>query len=98
MSKAQEKILKKKIEQEEYILKSKEQRATERWEDAQIKAATAQSVLDYAIQQYEEHKDELEEEIIKQTEEQIAARKAQIHDYIMSEKDLYLETMGIQAD
>lgn len=69
-----------------------------RWESAQIQAATWQSVLDHATEIYNEHKEELEEEVITQTEEQIKERQQQITDFLMTEKDLYLEAMGIQAD
>ena len=98
MSKAKEKIEQKQMEANAFILQTKEKRAKARWEDAQLKAATAQSVLDYAIEQYEAHKEELEKDIITQTEEQITARTTQIRDFLMSEKDIYLESMGIQAD
>jgi hypothetical protein len=97
-SKSQAKRIAKQMEADAFILQTKEERAKARWEDAQIKAASAQSVLDYAVEHYEANKEELDEEIIKQTEEQIAARTAQIKDFIMSEKDIYLEAMGIQAD
>ena len=56
------------------------QRIDERWESAQIKAASAQSVLDYMVAQYELHKAELSEEVITQTEEQIALRKKEIEE------------------
>jgi len=98
MSKAKEKIEQKQMEANAFILQTKEERAKARWEDAQLKAATAQSVLDYAIEQYEAHKEELEKDIITQTEEQITARTTQIREFLMSEKDIYLESMGIQAD
>jgi len=98
MSKRQEKVAQKKMEQQAYILQSAQERAKERWEKAQISAASAQSVLDYAVEQFEAHKEELEPEIITQTEEQITLRTKQIEEFIMTEKDLYLEAMGIQAD
>jgi len=98
MSKAKEKIEQKQMEANAFILQTKEERAKARWEDAQLKAATAQSVLDYAIEQYEAHKEELEKDIITQTEEHITARTTQIREFLMSEKDIYLESMGIQAD
>jgi hypothetical protein len=98
LSKSQSKRIAKQMEAEAYILQSKEERAKERWEDAQIKAASAKSVIDYAVKQYEEHKEELEPEMIKQIEEQIQERNKQIEDFIMTEKDIYLESMGIQAD
>jgi hypothetical protein len=68
------------------------------WEEAQLKAATMQSVLDYAVEQFTEHRDELEEEMIIKTEEQIKERQEQIKKFIMSEKELYLASIGIQED
>lgn len=97
-SKSQAKRIAKQMEAEAFILQSKEERAKERWESAQIKAASANSVLDYAVEHYEANKHELNEDIIKQTEEQISARREQIKEFIMAEKDIYLEAMGIQAD
>jgi hypothetical protein len=57
-----------------------------------------QSVLDYAVEQFTEHRDELEEEMIIKTEEQIKERQEQIKKFIMSEKELYLASIGIQED
>ena len=68
------------------------------WEEAQIKAATMQSVLDYAVEQFTEHRDELEEEMITKTEEQIKERQEQIKEFLMTEKERYLESIGIQED
>jgi uncharacterized protein YjgD (DUF1641 family) len=57
-----------------------------------------QSVLDYAVEQFTEHREELEEEMITKTEEQIKERQDQIKEFIMTEKELYLESIGIQED
>lgn len=83
---------------EQFLGEKRVSEITKRWEDAQIQAATWQSVLDHAKGIYEEHKTELEPEIVKQTEDQIVERQKQITDYLMSEKDIYLEAMGMQAD
>ena len=92
------KRMKKMAEQASFLEQKRKQTILDRWEESQVKAATAQSVLDYMVQQYEEHKSELEDDIVEKTEEQIALRKKEIEDFIMSEKEVYLESMGIQAD
>ena len=89
MSKNQDKIAIKKAEQSDYIRGVKRQRIEERWESAQIKAASAQSVLDYMVNQYELHKAELSEEVVTQTEEQIALRKKEIEEFVMGAKAQY---------
>lgn len=71
---------------------------TQRWEKAQIDAATWQSVLDHAVGLYTEHKEELDEEVITQTEAQIDERQNQIKEHLMTEKEIYLAAMGIQED
>lgn len=83
---------------EQFLGEKRVAEITKRWENAQIQAATWQSVLDHAKNIYEEHKEELEAEVITQTEEQIVERQKQITDFLMTEKDMYLEAMGIQAD
>ena len=84
MSKTQDKRLKRRIEQAEFL-----------WERAQVKAATAQSVLDYMVNQYNAHKDELPEDIVTQTEEQIALRQKEIEEFIMGEKAMYEKRLGV---
>lgn len=98
MSKRQEKIIANKENQQEFLEKKKLKPFEDRWEESQIKAATMQSVLDYAVEQFTEHRDELEKEMITKTEEQINERQEQIKEFIMSEKELYLESIGIQED
>ena len=98
MSKRQEKIITTKERQREFLEKKKLKPFEDRWQESQIKAATMQSVLDYAVEQFTEHRDELEEEMITKTEEQIKERQNQIKDFIMSEKELYLASIGIQED
>jgi len=98
MSKRQEKIIANKENQQEFLEKKKLKPFEDRWEESQIKAATMQSVLDYAVEQFTEHRDELEKEMITKTEEQISERQEQIKEFIMSEKELYLASIGIQED
>ena len=93
MSNRQDKIEVKKAEQSDYLKGVKRTRIEERWEAAQIKAASAQSVLDYMVKYYEEHKEHLKAEssndIIAQTEEQIALRKKEIEEFLMGAKAQY---------
>ena len=83
-----------KAEQSDYLKGVKRQRIEQRWETAQIKAAGAQSVLDYMVKYYEDHKEELAEDIVKQTEEQIALRKKEIEDFLMGAKTDYEKEIG----
>lgn len=83
MSKTADKRLRRRIEHAEYM-----------WEQAQLKAATIQSALDYAIDQFNTHKTELPQEIVEQTEGMIAQRKKEIEELLMREKDLFLKRMG----
>lgn len=93
MSNRQNKIASNKAEQQDFI-KGKERTAIEkRWEEAQLKAATMQSVLGYMVEQYTEHRDELSEEIVAQTETQIALRRTEIEDFLMSEQKICLEAL-----
>ena len=98
MSKADEKKNLRIKEREEFLANRTQQTIEARWEQAQIQAATWQSVLDFAIDQFSQHKDELEEEMITKTEEQIKERQNQIKEFIMSEKEFYLASIGIQED
>lgn len=97
-SKSQMRRIEKQAEAETFLKEKKEKAILERWEQAQIQAATWQSVLDFAVDQFNQHKDEIEEEMITKTEEQIKERQEQIKEFVMSEKELYLESMGIQED
>ena len=98
MSKRQDKIIANIESQQEFLEKKKLKPFEDRWQESQIKAATMQSVLDYAVEQFTEHRDELEKEMITKTEEQISERQEQIKEFIMSEKELYLASIGIQED
>lgn len=84
MSKTADKRLQRRLEQAEYL-----------WEQAQLKAATIQSALDYAIDQFNKHKDELTPEIVEQTEDMIAKRQKEVKEFLMGEKDLYVQRTGL---
>ena len=55
-------------------------------------------MLDIAIGEFETHKDELSADVITTVEEQIALRKKDVETFLMKEKDLYLERIGIEQD
>ena len=90
--------MEKQVEAASFIKEKQQQAIEDRWEQAQMKAATMQSVLDFAVDQFNQHKDELEIEMITKTEEQIKERQDQIKDFVMSEKELYLASIGNQQD
>lgn len=98
MSNRQEKLLLNQARQAQFLEEKKTNAVEKRWEDAQVKAAGIQSVLDYAVEQYTQHKDELEESVQEQVEEQIKARQKEIEDFLMEEKDIYLEGMKPKSD
>jgi hypothetical protein len=98
LSNKKKKIEERKALQLETIIAKKQQEATERWTNVQIKAAGFQSVLDYAVEQYTQHKEDLEDEVITKTEEMIKERQAEIEQFLMTEKDIYLAAMGAMAD
>ena len=83
MSKTQDKKIQNQIEHAEFL-----------WNQAQMQAAMMQQVLDIAIGEFEEHKEELEVEVVTTVEEQIVARKKDIEEFLMGEKDKYLERIG----
>jgi hypothetical protein len=87
MSKTQEKRLRVKQEHAEYL-----------WHQAQLKAALAKTELDLAVETIKDLNKELTEEQIKETEEQVQVQYRRIEHYLTSEKELYLERMGIQQD
>jgi len=87
MSKTQEKRLRVKQEHAEYL-----------WHQAQLKAALAKTELDLAVETIKDLNNELTEEQIKETEEQVQVQYRRIENYLMTEKELYLERMGIQQD
>ena len=65
---------------------------------AQLKAALAKTELDLAVETIKDLNKELTEEQIKETEEQVQVQYRRIESYLMTEKELYLERMGIQQD
>ena len=97
-SNRQKKIEERQALQLDALIAKRNKEAEDRWTAAQIQAAGFQSVLDYAVEQFKEHKEELEAEMVTKTEEMIEARQQEIKNYLLSEKDKYLESIGIQAD
>ena len=97
-SNKQKKVEERQAIQLDTIIAKRRQEAIERWTNVQIKAAGFQSVLDYAIEQYNLHKEELEEEVITKTEEMIKERQTEIETFLMTEKDIYLAAMGAMKD
>lgn len=97
-SNKQKKVEERQALQLDTIIAKRRQEATERWTNVQIKAAGFQSVLDYAIEQYNLHKEELTEDVITKTEEMIKERQEEIEKFLMNEKDIYLAAMGAMAD
>jgi hypothetical protein len=79
-------------------VKNKEDHAEFLWNDAQMRAAMMQQTLDVAIGEFEEHQEELDAEVVTQIKQQIDLRKKDIQNFLMGEKDKYLERMGIQQD
>jgi hypothetical protein len=91
MSRKQDKAFEAQKRQADFIAEKAQKAREKRWEDAQIKAATMQSVLDYAVDQFTQHKDELEAEVITKTEELIKERQSEIEAFLMEEKDIYVK-------
>ena len=87
MSKTQEKKKQRKEEHAEFL-----------WNQAQLKAALIKNQLDIAVQTFKELSGEMTEEQVKATEEQTQIQYKRIEEYIMSEKERYLERLGIQQD
>jgi hypothetical protein len=87
MSKTQSKKTQRKIEQAEFL-----------WNQAQLKAALIKNQLDVAVQTFKELSGEMTEEQVKATEEQTQIQYKRIEEYIMSEKEKYLERLGIYYD
>lgn len=91
MSRKQEKVLEAQQRQADFIAEKAKKARDIRWEQAQIKAATMQSVLDYAVDQFNQHKEELEAEVVTKTEELIKERQSEIEAYLMEEKDMFVK-------
>lgn len=66
------------------------------WEQAQIRAASAMTALDAAVEVYERDKPEdFPKEEADKIEAQIQEQRKRIEEYVMSEKDIYLERIGV---
>lgn len=87
MSKTQDKRKQRKIEHAEYL-----------WEQAQLNAALAKTNLDLAVESFKDAMGELTEEQAKATEEKAQEQYKRLEDYLMTEKEKYLERLGIQHD
>jgi hypothetical protein len=87
MSKTQDKKKQRKEEHAEFL-----------WNQAQLKAALIKNQLDIAVQTFKELSGEMTEEQVKATEEQTQIQYKRIEEYIMSEKEKYLERLGIYYD
>ena len=87
MSKTQDKRLQRKQDHAEFM-----------WKQAQLKAALAKTNLDLAVETFKDLNKEMTEEQIKATQEQTEVQYKRIEEYLMSEKELYLERMGILQD
>lgn len=87
MSKTQEKKRLRKMEQAEFL-----------WQQAQLRAALAKTELDLAIQTFKDAAGELTEDQVKATEEKSQEQYKRIEDFLMEQKEKYLERLGIQQD
>ena len=87
MSKTHDKRLQRKNDHAEYC-----------WKQAQLKAALARTNLDLAVVTFKDMMNEMTEEQVKATEEQVELQEKRIEVFLMSEKELYLERMGILQD
>lgn len=87
MSKTQDKRKQRKIEHAEFL-----------WKQAQLNAALAKTNLDLALESFKDAMGELTEEQVKATEEKAQEQYKRLEDYLMTEKEKYLERLGIQQD
>jgi len=87
MSKTQDKRLQRKQDHAEFM-----------WQQAQLKAALAKTNLDLAVETFKDLNKEMTQEQVKATQEQTEVQYKRIEEYLMSEKELYLERMGILQD
>ncbi|CAB4179465.1 hypothetical protein UFOVP1033_132 [uncultured Caudovirales phage] len=87
MSKTQDKRLQRKQDHAEFL-----------WQQAQLKAALAKTNLDLAVETFKDLNKEMTEEQIKATQEQTEIQYKRLEEYLMSEKEAYLERMGILQD
>lgn len=87
MSKTQDKRKQRRIEHAEFM-----------WKQAQLRAAFAKTELDLALQTFKDAMGELTEDQVKETEEKAQEQYKRIEDFLMKEKEQYLERLGIQQD
>ena len=87
MSKTQDKRKQRKIEHAEFM-----------WKQAQLNAALAKTNLDLAVESFKDAVGELTEEQVKATEDKAQEQYKRIEEFLMSEKERYLERLGIQQD
>jgi hypothetical protein len=87
MSKTQDKRTQRKQDHAEFM-----------WKQAQLKAALAKTNLDLAVETFKDLNKEMTQEQVKETQEQTEIQYKRIEEYLMSEKELYLERMGILQD
>ena len=87
MSKTQDKRKQRRIEHAEFL-----------WEQAQLNAALAKTNLDLALESFKDAMGELTDEQVKATEEKAQEQYKRLEDYLMTEKEKYLERLGIQQD
>lgn len=87
MSKTQDKRKQRKIEHAEFM-----------WQQAQLHAALAKTELDLAVVSFKDAMGELNEEQVKATESKAQEQYQRIEEFLMSEKEKYLERLGIQQD
>ena len=87
MSNTQDKRKQRKIEQAEFL-----------WQQAQLRAALAKTELDLAIVTFKDAMGELTEEQVKDTELKAQEQYQRLEGFLMTEKEKYLERLGIQQD
>lgn len=87
MSKTQEKRYKRKVNHAEHL-----------WQQAQLRAALAKTELELALETFKDAVGELTEDQVKATEEKAQEQHRRIEEFLMSEKEKYLERLGIQQD
>lgn len=81
------------LEQQEFLAKKRMGQIQKKWEEAQVKAASAQSVLDYMVEVFNANRKELTDEQVQETEEQIKIRQKEIEEFIMGAKDAYTQEL-----
>lgn len=72
-------------------LERKLNNAERTWEEIQIRAASAQRELDYAVAVFEKHKAELQLKELEQTTAQIEVQRKAIKDYLEKGKTAYAQ-------